>query len=73
MGLFNFFKPPVRYGNPDWHGLEFDIDDERIPEAIRDAIQRDYRPGYILYYTNTNMGGEWWLVDGDNLIEAYWQ
>lgn len=57
MGLFNFSKPPVRHGNPDWDGMEFDIDDERIPEAMRAAIKRDYHPGNVLYFANTDMGG----------------
>jgi hypothetical protein len=72
MGLFGFFSKPTRCGEPEWHEQEFDIEDERIPAPIRAAVQRDYRLGYALYFINTREGGEWWLMDGEELIESYW-
>lgn len=72
MGLFGFFKKRQHCGLPEWHGLKFDIEDERIPAPIRAAVARDYVLGYALYFANTPEGGEWWLLDGDELIEAYW-
>ena len=73
MGIFGIFKKQrQRCGEPEWHGLEFDIEDERIPAPIRAAVARDWRLGYALFFANTEEGGEWWLLDGDKLIEAYW-
>jgi hypothetical protein len=72
MGLFSFLKTPIRCGEAEWDGQEFDIEDARIPEPIRAAVARDYRLGYALYFADTKEGGEWWLLDGENLIEAYW-
>lgn len=67
-----FSKNRIRCGEPEWHELEFDIEDERVPASIRSAVQKDYRLGYALYFINTDDGGEWWLMDGDELIESYW-
>lgn len=73
MSFFGLFKPKaIPCGEPEWHGMEFDIDDPRIPEQIRRMVTRDYRPGYSLYFCNTDLGGEWWLLDGGDLVEAYW-
>jgi len=43
-----------------------------FPLPIRVAVARDYQLGYELYFVNTEMGGEWWLLDGEEFIEAYW-
>jgi hypothetical protein len=76
MGLFDLLRPRiqsrVRCGDPEWNEQQFDIDDRRIPKPIREQIATDFRPGYALFFADTNEGGEWWLLDGDNLIEAYW-
>ncbi|MBV2234285.1 MAG: hypothetical protein KUL75_01955 [Sterolibacterium sp.] len=65
-------RSSLRCGLPEWHGQAFDIEDERIPAPIRAAVARDYAPGYVLYFANTQEGGEWWLLDGEVLIDAYW-
>ncbi|SMB22490.1 protein of unknown function [Sterolibacterium denitrificans] len=68
-----FWKKPIRCGDPAWYGLDFAIDDARIPESIRASIAHDYRPGYTLYFANTDEGGEWWLLDeAGDIVEAYW-
>lgn len=76
MGLFDLLKPRipsrVRCGKSEWNEQQFDIDDQRIPKPIRAQIASDFRSGYTLFFADTNEGGEWWLFDGDNLIEAYW-
>ncbi len=74
MSLFGLFrrKKYQRCGLPEWHGQVFDIEDERIPLPIRVAVARDYQLGYELYFVNTDLGGEWWLLDGEEFIEAYW-
>jgi hypothetical protein len=73
MSFFGLFKPQaIRCGEPEWHGLEFDIDDLCIPEPIRELVARNHQPGYSLYFHDTELGGEWWLLDADNLVDAYW-
>jgi hypothetical protein len=32
---------------------------------------QDFRPGYTLFFADTDLGGEWWLLDDDQLVEAY--
>lgn len=63
---------PNRCGNPEWDGQAFALDDPRIPEPIRESASALYRPGSELYFVDTDMGGEWWLMCGDDLIEAFW-
>lgn len=65
-------RKPGRCGDPEWHGQAFDISDARIPEAIRTMAAKDYRPGHSLFFCDTDQGGEWWLMDGDQFVEAYW-
>lgn len=72
MGSLNFLLSPKRCGLPEWHGQEFDIEDERIPAPVRALVAKDYRLGYALYFHDTAKGGEWWLLDGCDLIETYW-
>lgn len=73
MAIFDFFRaPPVPSGLPEWDGLAFAFDDPRVPEEIVLRIRADFGEGYLLLYTHTSQGGEWWLMDGDNLLEAYW-
>ncbi|MBK6651928.1 MAG: hypothetical protein IPG42_20905 [Betaproteobacteria bacterium] len=52
--------------------MQFDVDDLRIPQPIRAQIARDARPGDYLFFADTKVGGEWWLMDGEQLVEAYW-
>lgn len=74
VAFFGLFPSRAKTpGREDWHGLEFSIDDRRIPEAIRARLLADYRQGFQIFYTNTQDGGEWWLLSGDELIEAYWE
>jgi hypothetical protein len=72
MDLFGFFRKPIPCGDPEWNGLAFDIDDPRIPEAIRAAASSMYQLGMAMYFHATTQGGEWWLMDGDNIVEAFW-
>lgn len=73
MALFGFFRtPPVPSGSPEWDGLAFTLDDPRVPEGIAARIRADFGEGYSLSYAHTPQGGEWWLMDGDNPLEAYW-
>lgn len=73
MSLFNFFSPrPPPSGLLEWHGEEFSLDDPRVPEEIRQRIREDFGEGFQLFYTHTRDGGEWRLIDGDELLEAYW-
>lgn len=72
MGLFDIFrKPPTPSGLPEWDGLAFELDDPRVPEAIAARIRADFGAGYTLCYAHTPQGGEWWLLEGDHLLEAY--
>ena len=72
MDLFGFFRKPIPCGDPEWNGLAFDIDDPRIPEAILAAASSMYQLGMAMYFHATTQGGEWWLMDGDNIVEAFW-
>ena len=74
MSLWNFGTRAKRMprGKPEWDGQLFDLDDERIPEPIRAAICKHYRAGYTIYFADTKEGGEWWLLDGEELVEAFW-
>ena len=65
-------KPPKRCGNPEWDGQAFALDDPRIPAPIREAARAIDSPGCLLYFAATDQGGEWWLMHGDDLIEAFW-
>jgi hypothetical protein len=74
MSFWNpFSKPYIRCGQPEWHGLPFEVSDECIPEAIRIKARARFGPEIWLYFTNTKEGGEWWVLDefGD-IAEAYW-
>lgn len=71
MPFFNS-KKPIRCGNPEWDGQAFQLDDPRIPAPIREAASAIHQPGDTLYFANTGLGGEWWLMHGDELIEAFW-
>ncbi len=62
----------IRCGNPEWDGQSFELDDPLIPAPIREAVSALYQAGYELYFTDTGQGGEWWLMDGDNLVDAFW-
>ncbi|TRZ66905.1 MAG: hypothetical protein D4S02_06020 [Rhodocyclaceae bacterium] len=62
----------VRSGDPEWDGRSFKLDDPRIPAPIRERAKIYYQPGFRLFFTDTSYGGEWWLLDGENLIEAFW-
>jgi hypothetical protein len=73
MAFFGSFRTqPVPSGLPEWDGLVFALDDPRVPEGIAARVRADFGEGYPLFYTHTPRGGEWWLMDGDNLLEAYW-
>lgn len=61
-----------RCGKPEWDGQAFALDDSRVPGPIREAARELYQPGCALYFADTDQGGEWWLMLGDNLIEAFW-
>lgn len=63
---------PNRCGNPEWDGQAFALADPRIPGLIREAAVAFYRPGCVFYFADTDQGGEWWLMCGDDLIEAFW-
>jgi hypothetical protein len=69
--LFNS-KTPSRCGKPEWDGQAIPLDDPRIPAPIRDAASARRQPGDTLYFIDTDQGGEWWLMNGDELIEAFW-
>jgi hypothetical protein len=64
--------PSSRCGNPDWDGQSFELDDSRIPAPISAAASALSQPGYELYFVDTAQGGEWWLMDGDNMVDAFW-
>ncbi len=71
VGLF--FAKHVRCGDPSWHGCSFSIDDPRIPEPIRESARKYVVEGGELWFHDTTLGGEWWLLDdAGNLIEAFW-
>lgn len=72
MGLIKSIMKHTRCGNPEWNGVAFDIADARIPVSIREAVEAQNRPGCTLYFADTEQGGEWWLLDGEELIEAFW-
>lgn len=63
---------PSRCGKPEWNNLAFPLDDPRIPAQIKEAASALYQPGDTLYFADTDQGGEWWLMRGDNLIEVFW-
>ncbi|MFH1494806.1 MAG: hypothetical protein ABIG70_08430 [Pseudomonadota bacterium] len=52
--------------------VKFALDDSRITGSIREAASVFYQPGCTLYFVDTDLGGEWWLMLGDELIEAFW-
>jgi hypothetical protein len=70
FGLFSTPRPPS--GLPEWDGLAFALDDPRVPKSIAVRARSDFGEGYPLFYAHTPEGGEWWLMDGENLLEAYW-
>ena len=70
MSFFNS-KKPTRSGNPEWDGQAFQLDDPRIPAPVREAASVICQPGNTLYFIDTDLGGEWWLMHGDELIEAF--
>jgi len=74
MSFLNPWKPAerIRCGDPAWDGQAFELDDARVPDSIRVAVRALYRPGDTLYFADTEPGGEWWLMDGEKLIEAFW-
>jgi hypothetical protein len=49
----------------------FQLDDPSIPAPIREAASAIHQPGDTLYFVDTDLGGEWWLMHGDELIEAF--
>ena len=65
MPLFNSSKPT-------WGNQAFPLDDPRIPAPIREAASALHKPSDTLYFVDTDQGGEWWLMRGDNLVEAFW-
>jgi hypothetical protein len=69
FGLFSTPRPPS--GLPDWDGLAFALDDPRVPQSIAARARANFGD-YPLFYLHTPEGGEWWLMDDDNLLEAYW-
>lgn len=69
FGLFRSPRPPS--GRPEWDGLPFNLDDPRVPAGIAARARADFGD-YPLFYLHTPEGGEWWLMDDDNLLEAYW-
>jgi len=71
MPLFNSQKPS-HCGNPEWDGQVFSLDDPRIPNSIKEAAVALYQPGCTLHFNHTDDGGEWWLMHGDDLVEAFW-
>lgn len=73
MAFFGFFrKPRVPSGLPEWDGLAFALGDPRVPAAIAAHIREDFGEGFQLFYAHTSKGGEWWLMDDDELLEVYW-
>jgi len=60
-------------GVPEWDGQHFEIDDPRVPGAVRARVKRLPLDQYHLFYANTTSRGEWWLMVGDELVKAYWQ
>lgn len=73
MALFGFSRTlAVPSGLPEWDGLAFSLDDPRVPEGIAARVRADFGEGCPLFYTHTPQGDEWWLMDGDTLLEAYW-
>ncbi len=60
-------------GVRDWDGQHFEIDDPRVPEAVRERVKRLPLDQYHLFYASTSSRGEWWLMVGDELVDAYWQ
>ena len=69
VGLFRKPRPPS--GLPEWDGLAFALDDPRVPPSIAARAQADFGD-YPLIHAHTPEGGEWWLMDDDDLLEAYW-
>lgn len=66
-------KNTLRSGQPNWDGMRFGFDDPRIPESIRQRVAAMAQPFWELYFTDTDMGGEWWLLDDTGeLVEAFW-
>jgi len=71
MGIFG--SRPLRSGQPEWDGQQFALDDPRIPLPIRQDVAKIARAGNELYFSDTDKGGEWWLLDDEGeLIEAFW-
>lgn len=65
----------IRSGDPDWDGREFDLDDPRVPPAIRALIPTyaGFNEFWSLYFCDTDAGGEWWLFDdAGDLVDAIW-
>jgi len=65
-------KTFVRSGKPEWDGLEFHLDDPRIPDSIRTGLRPFAEQGYAIFFADTVQGGEWWVLDGENLVEGFW-
>ena len=73
MALFGLFrKPRPLSGLPEWDGQAFALNDPRVPPAIAARVRAEFGEHYPLIYAHTPEGGEWWLMDGDNLLESYW-
>ncbi len=73
MALFSLFrKPRPPSGLPEWDGQAFALNDPRVPPRIAARVRAEFGEHYPLFYAHTPQGGEWWLMDGDNLLESYW-
>jgi len=66
-------KKTLHSGLPAWDGLRFEFNDPRVPESIRQSVAVMAQADWELYFSDTDTGGEWWLLDdmGD-LVEAFW-
>jgi len=68
-------KKPVCNGDPGWDGQRFELDDPRVPEAIRYHAWtfKGCNAEWHFYFGATDRGGEWWLFDEfDEWVDGLW-